>query len=322
MRKAIVLAVTAIMVLAAIWSAGGLLLATRSASGDRAPPSAVAATQAGSSLSAAPVDADAVAASSAAARRPTEHSRQSPIAVDFAERRAGLERRATQGDIAAAAELGELLAQCQYYTPMTPEQIEETVVTGMAADVEPPRLGGDLVSPELLMLLMQEGYAELDRRCAGTQSAITAADFPAALEWLRRAAEAGDTGAMVGYAMYSAQDAGVPVESDDPDAAREAQARRQRAGEYLDRAVRAGDTRALQVRADAYANGTLKPRDDIAAYADMYALARTELGRAWPARLVELYLQALAAPLDAAQLAQAQARGDAVWRECCALGAQ
>ena len=77
---------------------------------------------------------------------------------------------------------------------------------------------------------------------------------------------------------------------------------------------------SLQVRADAYANGTLKPRDDIAAYADMHALARTELGRAWPPRLVELYLQALAAPLDAAQLAQARARGEAVWRECCASG--
>lgn len=222
--------------------------------------------------------------------------------------------------MAAATELGELLAQCQYYSPMTPEQIEDTVVSGMAADVEPPRLGGQPVSPELLMLLMQEGYAELDSRCAGTQNAITAADFPAALEWLRRAAEAGDAGAMVGYAMYSAQDASMAAESDDPNLAREAQADRQRAADYLDRAVRAGDVRALQVRADAYANGTLKPRDDIAAYADMHALARTELGRAWPARLVELYLQALAAPLDAAQLAQARARGDAVWRECCASG--
>lgn len=220
--------------------------------------------------------------------------------------------------MAAAAELGELLSQCQYYSPMTPEQIEDTIVTGMAADVEPPRLGGQPISPELMLLLMQQGYAELDRRCAGTQNAIRAADFPAAMEWLRRAADAGEAGAMVGYAMFAAVEASVAAESDDPDRAREAQARRQRAADYLDRAVRAGDARALQVRADAYANGTLKPRDDIAAYADLHALARTELGRAWPARLVELYLQALAAPLDAAQLAQAQARGDAVWRECCA----
>ncbi len=220
----------------------------------------------------------------------------------------------------AAAELGELLSQCQYYSPMTPEQIEDTVVTGLAADAESPQLGGQPVSPELLMLLMQEGYAELERHCAGTQNAITAADFPAALEWLRRAAEAGDAGAMVSYAMYSAQGAGLVTASDGPTLARDLKAGSQRAGDYLDRAVRAGDARALQVRADAYANGTLKPRDDIAAYADMHALARTEQGRAWPPRLVELYLQALAAPLDAAQLAQARERGDAVWRECCASG--
>jgi TPR repeat protein len=314
MRKAIVL-IGCTVVLAAAWYAGGLPLAPRSASGDGAAPPA--ATQARSSSSAPQADV-VVAVSAAAARRPAAP----PGAVDFAERRAGLERRATQGDSAAAAELGGLLAQCQHYTPMTPQQIEDSVVTGMAAEVEPPRLGGDPVSPELLMLLMQEGYAELDRRCAGTQNAITAADFPAALEWLRRAAEAGDTGAMVGYAMYSTQDAGVPAESNDPNAAREAPARRQRAAEYLDRAVRAGDARALQVRSDAYTNGTLKPRDDIAAYADMHALARTELGRAWSSRLIELYLQALAAPLDAAQLAQARARGDAVWRECCASGSR
>jgi TPR repeat protein len=318
MRRAIVL-IAGIVVLAAAWYAMRLSPATRSAPGnDTLPP---AAAHVRPSLPAPQSQEDAAALSAAAARRPEGPPRQPQAAVDFAERRAALERRANQGDMAAAAELGELLSQCQYYSPMTPEQIEDTVVTGMAADVEPPRLGGQPVSPELMLLLMQEGYAELGRRCAGTQNAITAADFPAAVEWLRRAAEAGDAGAMVGYAMYSAQDASM-AESDDPNLAREAQARRQRAADYLDRAVRAGDMRALQVRADAYANGTLKPRDDIAAYADMHALARTELGRAWPARLVELYLQAMAAPLDAAQLAQAKARGDAVWRECCASGSR
>lgn len=310
--------IAGIVVLAAAWYASRSPPVPTSASGNSPAPPAAAPGR--PSLSAPQSPDDAAAVSAAASRRPEGAPRQSQVAVDFPQRRAALERRANQGDMAAAAELGELLSECQYYSPMTPEQIEDTVVTGMAADVEPLQLGGQPVSPELLMLLVQQGYAELGRRCAGTQNSITAADFPIALEWLWRAAEAGDAGAMVSYAMYSAQDAGMAVESDDPNLAREAQARRQRAGEYLDRAVRAGDARALQVRADAYANGTFKPRDDIAAYADMHALARTELGRAWPARLVELYLQALAAPLDAAQLAQAQARGDAVWRECCASG--
>jgi TPR repeat protein len=319
MRKAIVL-IGCMVVLAVAWYAVRLSPATRSAPGNDAPPPAAAHVR--PSLPSPQSQEDAAAVSAAAARRPEGPPRQAQAAVDFAQRRAALERRANKGDMAAAAELGELLSQCQYYSPMRPEQIEDTVVTGLAADVEPPQLGGQPVSPELLMLLMQEGYAELERHCAGTQNAITAADFPAALEWLRRAAEAGDAGAMVSYAMYSAQGAGLVTASDGPTLARDLKAGSQRAGDYLDRAVRAGDARALLVRADAYANGTLKPRDDIAAYADMHALARTELGRAWPPRLVELYLQALAAPLDAAQLVQAQARGDAVWRECCASRAR
>ncbi len=318
MRWSIAL-IAVIAALVAAWYASRSSPIPTSASGNSAQP-APSAPQVRMALSALQPPDDVAAVSAAASRRPAGAPQPLHVSVDFPQRRAALERRANQGDMAAAAELGELLSQCQYYSPATPDQIEDTVVTGLAADVELPQLGGQPVSPELLMLLVQQGYAELERLCAGTQNAITAADFPAALEWLRRAAEAGHAGAMVSYAMYAAQGAGPVTASDGPTLARDLIAGSRLASDYLDRAVRAGDARALQVRADAYANGTLKPRDDIAAYADMHALARTELGRAWPPRLVELYLQALAAPLDAAQLAQARERGDAVWRECCASG--
>ena len=231
---------------------------------------------------------------------------------DFAARLAQLERAANEGDMAAAAELGERLALCRDYAPMSAQAVEASIVTGMAANEPPPVIGGKPASPEFLILLLQEGYAELDRHCAGSEKIIDAARAQSSLDWLQRAAEAGEVAAMTSYARYTlADESEAAVDGD-------AAARRARALEYLDRAIGAGDARALQLRADLYSHGIVLPADALAAYADFHAFARTDLGRQWPPRLVELYLQALAQPLDAAQLAEARRRGDALWRACCA----
>ncbi|HSX60336.1 MAG TPA: hypothetical protein VLF18_09070 [Tahibacter sp.] len=251
-------------------------------------------------------------ASTQAGRRPL-----APAATeDFAARLARIERAAAAGDADAAAELGELLSLCRDYAPMTAQDVEDAIVTGMATNEPAPLIGGKPASPEFLVLLQQQGYAELDQHCAGSERVVDAARAKAAPDWLQRAVEAGRVAAMTSYARHVlVQDADAAKDAD-------AQARRVRALDYLERAVRAGDARALQLRADAQTHGYGLAADPVGAYADIYAFARTELGRSWPPRLIELYLQALAQPLDAAQLAQAQRRGDAIWRECCAHGAR
>lgn len=231
---------------------------------------------------------------------------------DFGARLARLERAAQHGDADAAAELGTLLSLCREYAPMSAQAIEDSIVTGAATNEPLPVIGGKSVSPEFLILLLQQGYAELDRHCAGSERVVDAARARAAPDWLQRAADGGRVEAMTSYA----HEVLVQQANDPPDAGTDA--RRARALAYLERAVRAGDARALQLRADAQTHGYGLPADPVGAYADLYAFARTPLGRSWPPRLIELYLQALAQPLDAAQLAQAQRRGEALSRDCCA----
>lgn len=232
--------------------------------------------------------------------------------TDFAARLARLEHAASRGDMTAAAELGALLVLCRDYAPMSAEDVEASIVTGIAADEPPPAIGGKAASPELLILLVQQSYAELDQQCAGSENLIGDARARASLAWLQRAAEAGEVAAMAPYArQVLVEQTGEP----DDDAA---VARRARALGYLDRAIGAGDAQALLLRSHLYDQGIVVSADAVAAYADLYAFSRTDAGRQWPPRLVELYLQALAKPLDAARLAEARHRGDALWQACCA----
>jgi TPR repeat protein len=233
---------------------------------------------------------------------------------DFATRLERLERAALTGDADAAAELGDLLSLCREYAPMSAQAIEDSIVTGAAANEPLPSIGGKPVTPEFLILLLRQGYAELDRHCAGSERVVDATRARAAPDWLQRAADAGRVEAMTSYAHHV-----LVQQANDPEDAG-TDARRARALDYLEGAVRAGDARALQLRSDAQTHGYGLPADPIGAYTDLYVFARTALGRSWPPRLIELYLQALAQPLDAAQLAEAQRRGEALWRDCCARG--
>ncbi|GMV31688.1 MAG: hypothetical protein AMXMBFR59_38130 [Rhodanobacteraceae bacterium] len=230
----------------------------------------------------------------------------------FAARLARLEHAADRDDMAAAAELGALLALCRDFAPMSAEDVEASIVTGLAADEPPPAIGGKPASAEFLILLLQQAYAELDRQCAGSENLIDDARAQASLAWLQRAAEAGEIAAMTPYArQVLVEQAGEPGDAT-------AVARRVRALAYLDRAIGAGDAQALLLRSDLHSQGIAVPADAVAAYADLHAFARTDVGRQWPPRLVELYLHALEQPLDAARLAEARRRGDALWQACCA----
>ncbi|TDR43004.1 hypothetical protein DFR29_1078 [Tahibacter aquaticus] len=240
-------------------------------------------------------------------------------AVAFAQRRSELERSARAGDAIAAAELGGVLATCVNYHGGTVEEIEDLVVNGLATGVEVPVLGGRPISPELLVLVLQDTQRELESRCHGLAGAVTFDDQPAAIAWLQQAADAGRIEAMLDYVRFTYQD------FDDGKAmlvhADEVLQRKRRAVTYLAQAIAAGNADALQLRAEIQSEGGVLPRNSPAAYTDAYAYSLTAQGRQWPARQRELYLDALAQPLDAAQREQARQQGLALWQRCCSQGA-
>jgi hypothetical protein len=239
-----------------------------------------------------------------------------PPATAAAARRELLQQRARAGDAVAAAELGSVLAACANYSPMPDENIEEAVVNGFAAGTEPPQINGRAMTPELLIGLFKLSQRDFAQRCADSEGMVAYEDIALALPLLQQAAEAGETRAMVDYAQFAFR--GYDGADDMLRNTAEVKARRDRARAYLDRAVAAGDARALLIRADARVRSGLLPPDAVAGYADLYAFTRTAAAADWPPELAGHYLGALAHGLDAAQLAQARARGEAIWRACCA----
>ena len=240
-------------------------------------------------------------------------------ARSFAQRRSDLERSARAGDAVAAAELGGLLATCVNYNGGTVEEIEDLVVSGLASGVEVPILGGRPISPELLVLVLQDTQRELESRCSGMAGQVKFADQRAAIALLQQGADAGRVEAMLDYVRFTFQDfedgKDMLVHAD------EVLQRKRRAVTYLAQAIAAGSADALQLRAEIQSEGGVLPRNSLAAYADAYAYSLTAQGQQWSARQRELYLDALAQPLTAAQREQARQQGLAQWQRCCSEGA-
>lgn len=259
----------------------------------------------------APATAAAVPATTAPVAEPVADA----AAATFQQRRTELERRAQGGDDAAAAELGSLLATCVNYFGGTAQDMEDIVVSGMASGVEAPLLGGKPISPELLVLLLQSSLRDVETRCRGAPGQIADDQKRTALDYLQRGADAGHVDAMVDFARFAFQDF---ADGDEMILhAEEVLRRKRRAAAYLETAVARGSAEALQLRSEIRSRGGVLPRNSVAAYADAYAFSLTAEGRAWPARQRELFLAALAQPLDAARLAQAQQQGQALWQRCC-----
>lgn len=284
------------------------------------PPSQVAEAPVVSPLR--PLPSTAPAAAATAVAPTTTAVAAAPLAdaaaASFLQRRNELARRAQGGDDAAAAELGSLLATCANYLGGTAQAMEELVVSGMAAGVDAPHLGGKPIAPELLVLLLQSSLSEVEARCRGAPGQMADDSQRSALDYLQHGADAGHVDAMVDYARYAFQD--FSGADDMIVRADEVLRRKRRAAAYLEQAVARGNAAALQLRAEIRSRGGVLPRDDDAAYADAYAFSLTPEGRAWPARQRELYLAALAQPLDAQRLARAQQQGLALWQRCCREG--
>jgi len=260
-----------------------------------------------------PVAATPAVSPSDASSRPVVAAPAKPPPLSSSDRLAELDRSAAAGDVDAAAEFGGLLGVCGHYSPVSAANIEESVVTGMAAGLEPPQIAGTPAPPELVILLMQQAQPELDQRCAGIdvkQLWEGQARAPALLE---RAADAGRIQAMLDYSRHAF--AGYGGVNDMLSQMDEIARRKQKARAYLRRAASLGEARALLLLGDAYASGPLEKIDPQQAYAYMSAFFRSAAAQDWPPRLRELYLQTLAQHLDAAQLAQARAQGLQLYRD-------
>lgn len=257
----------------------------------------------------APMAAPAPAAPPAAASSAPPAAATAATADRFAE----LERRAAAGDVEAAGELGGIIATCRHYSPIGTQNIEQTVVDGMAAGVDPPLIAGSPVSPELLVLMLQQGQPELDRRCAGIDPHQLSGNRVRVPDLLERAADAGQVQAMLDYPRYAFEGFGgttrMLAEAD------EVARRKTKARAYLREASRRGEARALLLLGDAYASGPLEKIDPLLAYAHASAFFQTPAAQEWSPRLRELYLQALAQHLDASRLEQARRQGMQLYRD-------
>ncbi|HVH33836.1 MAG TPA: hypothetical protein VM847_06980 [Tahibacter sp.] len=226
---------------------------------------------------------------------------------------ADLERRTAAGDAEAAGELGGIIGTCRHYSPVSTQNIEETVVDGMAAGVDPPLIAGSPVSPELLVLVLQQGQPELDRRCAGIDKDQLSGNLARVPGLLERAADAGQVQAMLDYPRHAfAGFGGTPRMLAEAD---EVARRKTKARAYLREALRRGEARALLLLGDAYASGPLEKVDPLLAYAHVGAFFQTPAGQEWSPRLRELYLQALAQHLDAPQLERARQQAMQIYRD-------
>ncbi|WP_386066794.1 hypothetical protein ACFJIW_20105 [Tahibacter sp. UC22_41] len=237
-----------------------------------------------------------------------------PPAVNAtADRVAELERRAATGDAEAAGELGGIIGTCRHYSPISTQNIEETVVDGMAAGVDAPLIAGSPVSPELLVLVLQQGQPELDRRCAGIDRDQLSGKLSRVPALLERAADAGQVQAMLDYPRQAFAGFGgtarMLAEAD------EVARRKTKARAYLREALRRGEARALLLLGDAYASGPLEKVDPLLAYAHVGAFFQTPAGQEWSPRLRELYLQVLAQHLDAPQLERARQQAMQIYRD-------
>jgi hypothetical protein len=136
------------------------------------------------------------------------------------------------------------------------------------------------------------------------------------LGWIDRAAEAGSTAAMRGYARvataeyYSASDV-----RDDLDTAIE---RRDKSRAYLEEALRRGDAEALRDLADAYSDSAhpkIYAFDPSKVYTYAYAGTLAGISRG---NDLDRLMEEVAGSLDSRQLAEAEAAGRRIYETCCA----
>jgi hypothetical protein len=220
---------------------------------------------------------------------------------------------AEEGDADAAVELSWRLSACTERALRRSDESAE----GDRRMIEDDK-SDDRLSDELRAARKENVQRRIDERIQLRRDcrALPADLRDGWLEWIDRAAQAGNTAAMRGYARmaigeyYSASDVRADID--------EAIERRDKARAYLAEALRRGDADALVDLANAYSpsgHPTIYPDEPSEAYAYAYASTLAGLSRG---RWVDDLMERAARSLDGKQLAAAEAKGRRLYEQCCA----
>lgn len=230
---------------------------------------------------------------------------------------AALRPLAARGRTDAMRELGNRLLACRTAQRGSDEDIRRYEIERML------RLESQLLHGERFVNGTEATAATIEQAIRIRDQCAHIDDVESAhwLDWVQRAAEAGDTHAMLNYAQTALAD--IDVQSPLPVDEDEAERRRERAEDYLQRALQNGNCNALLDLEYHYAQGLLGEVPDAAsAYAYTYARWRWE-GENDPGRTADAgtawtdYLATRAQGLDPAQLEAARRQGDGIYTRYC-----
>ena len=223
-----------------------------------------------------------------------------------------LREYAEAGDSDAAIDLSWRLSFCTEHALKVSEQGEQTLRDSVESDKADASVPDDFRVSRAENAQRQIDEAIKQREACRALPSDLRADW---LSWIDRAAQAGNSVAMRGYARmaaaeyYSASDVLADLDT--------AIERRDKARAYLQDALRLGDAEALRDIANAHRDSgkpEIYPFDPAQAYA--YAYAGTLAGISRGNDLDEV-LSETARSLDGRQLADAEARGRGIDEKCC-----
>jgi hypothetical protein len=252
-----------------------------------------------------------------------------------------LKRRAEVGDASAALALANGYRDCEYYQPPKDDaelnaRAEEQTAGSLSAydqivdqvkeraaqnGVDPPKI------PKVETMDVYDKTLKAEREHRDRCSGVPPADARQWRDWYGRAAALGDVKAQVGYWNFAFQHASVePLD--------EVRREKADAATYLDRALAAGDPRALGAIGQVFLSGYYDDPDPFMAHAYFFAASLapnapietvpwtgTGLLRLWSGSDTATYygrsLAATAKDLDPAAVAESERIGAALYANCC-----
>jgi hypothetical protein len=257
------------------------------------------------------VHAVPVAAEEPAAVKPTAGSR--PPSAELAGLPAGpfneiateLEALATAGNAAAAYRLADILGTCPSEPVPSRDGFADQLVEGLAAFGSGFRFAGMQSHEPGVIEILLAAHDHVSSLCDGVDGLDPLTAREEARQWMAQAAALGYPPALLVQA-----DALIGIYRTRGDIIENAEGlrdlRRQAMG-MLQRALDAGEPKALARMSRAAATGDLAPRDPVAAYGYMLAFRDVPERFPVPRAVIDTRLQTLAAPLSDAQRRHAEA---------------
>ncbi len=241
--------------------------------------------------------------------------------VPVDERIALLRPLAESGRADAMLALGRALLDCRLVAHASDEAIRDRQIDGLlkAQQMNPNALNDDVL--KTMIDGTTRRYIALRDHCTN----VDPAEISSWLEWIDRAAEAGDLMAAFDYVTL-AVGAESSLEGEKPTVSLEEVARRKaRGSELLRDLLDRGECDVLPTLVGAYAGAVASPLavesepDPAKAYAFMQALLlwRSEIASSEDGDWLQEYLLELAQKLDPAQIAASTMKGRAIYEQYC-----